>query len=373
MADTRLRKRGTKNGRDVWTAVVPLPKGGDGRRRQHRFSFVGNKTEAHKALLAELSGIETGGFVAPERTSLGEYLRDWLASSGPGYSGRTFQRFEAVIRCHLIPALGDVPLQRLTAMHLNRAYGTWRQQGRLCEQSILHNHRLLHRILAQAAREGRVRQNVASNAEKPRPAARELRIPTADQIERLMRAVPGTSFDPLVLLAVATGARLGELVGLRWSDIDFERGMLTIRRALEYSKAYGLREKAPKSGKARGIDLPASAVELLRRHRKATADDACPYVIQCPSGGPWNPQRASNAFRKLADRENLPIHFHLLRHYAASQLMALGLSAKVVQERLGHATAGFTLNVYGHLGPSLQAEAARRLDDVLAPLISRSA
>ncbi len=373
MPDTRLKKRGTKNGRDIWTALIPLPKGADGKRRQHRFTFVGNKTDAQKALFAELAGIENGGFVAPERTALGEYLLDWLAASGTGYSGRTYQRFEGVIRCHPIPALGDVPLQKLTAMHLNKAYGLWRQQGRLCEQSILHNHRLLHRILAQAAREGRVRQNVAANAEKPRPVPLVIRVPTADEIERLMRAVPRTSFDPLVALAIATGARLGELVGLRWSDIDFDRGVLTIRRALEYSKAYGLREKAPKSGKARSVDLPASAVELLRRHREAIGNNGCPYVIRSPrDGGPWNPQRASNAFRKLADREKLPLHFHLLRHYAASQLMALGLSAKVVQERLGHASAGFTLNVYGHLGPSLQAEAACKLESVLGRLIAYS-
>jgi|SRR5665213_712049 hypothetical protein len=119
MADTRLRKRGTKNGRDVWTAVVPLPRGADGSRRQHRFTFVGNKTDTHKALVAELSGIETGGFVAPKRTSLGEYLRDWLASSGPGYSGPTFQRFEAVIRCHLIPALGDIDGKRRLGNEIN--------------------------------------------------------------------------------------------------------------------------------------------------------------------------------------------------------------------------------------------------------------
>ena len=399
--DSRLTKRGQKNGKDVWTAVLPLPRGVDGARRQRRFTFVGNKKDAEKALITELAAIGNGTFVAPDRTTFGQYLTDWLASSRSTFAGKTWERFEGIARVHVIPTLGDVLLQRLTAQHLSKAYAAWRESG-LSAQTVIHHHRLLHRVLAQALREGRVRQNVAAIADKPKSTRREMRFLTTEEIARVFAAADGTRFSPLIAIALATGARRGELLGMKWDDVDLARGTVAIRRSLEQTKR-GVHEKTPKSGKSRVIALTAGAIETLRRHRLAEADAlgigriaGSSYVFAAPEGGAWRPHLVTDGFRDLgrkagivspptrkrsstragrrasaeAPRSQEPrrpaeISFHSLRHTCASMLLAQGVHPKVVQEMLGHSSVSITMDLYSHATPTLQSEAAQRLDSVL--------
>ena len=374
MPDTRLRKRRTKNGRDVWSALLPLPKGSDGKRRQHRFSYIGNKKDAEKALTAELGHIGGGAFVSADRVTLGQYATDWLAGAETRYAGRTWQRAECFIRVHLLPRLGTMGLQSLSAADLNRAYVEWCNGG-LSPRTVLQQHLWIHRILGQALREGRVRQNVAALADRPRYQRREMRFLTNDEVARLLKA--GETEPPYGLLfamALASGARLSELLGLKWEDVDFSRATLAIRRSLESTRRHGVREKSTKSGKPRMVDLPASAVELLRRQRIASAARRIEpgYIFPGRDGGPWDPHNVSQRFRHFRYLAKIPgASFHSLRHTAATKMLELGVSPKVVQERLGHASISITLDLYSHVTPSLQAEAARRLDGALAPLLPR--
>jgi integrase len=231
----------------------------------------------------------------------------------------------------------------------------------------------IHRILDQALREGRVRQNVAAFADRPRYQRREMRFLTGDEVARLMKASAGTWYAPLFALALATGARRGELLALKWEDVDFPRALLSIKRALESTRRYGVREKSTKSGKPRAVDLPASALDMLRRHRLASALDRIGpgYIFPGPNGGPWDPNKISQHFRHFRYLAKLKgASFHSLRHTAATQMLELGISPKVVQERLGHGSISITMDLYSHSTPSLQADAARRLDTTLAPLLS---
>jgi integrase len=188
-----------------------------------------------------------------------------------------------------------------------------------------------------------------------------------------MEAAAGTWYAPLFALALATGARRGELLALKWQDVDFARSTLAIRRSLESTQRYGVREKSTKSGKARVVDLPASALELLRRHRLARALDRIEpgYIFPDSDGGPWDPNKVSEHFRHFRYLAKLKgVSFHSLRHTAATQMLELGVSPKVVQERLGHGSISITMDLYSHSTPSLQADAAKRLDGALAPLLS---
>ena len=372
MSDTRLRKRRVKNGRDVWSALIPRPKGPDGKRQQHRFTYVGNKKDAQKALAAELVRIGEGSFVPLTRTTFGQYLLDWLAGAQSRYAALTWQRLESLIRVHLIPRLGTMPLQSITASDLNSAYARWCEEG-LSRRTVLQQHLWIHRILNQALREGRVRQNAAALADRPRYQRREMRFLTHEEVARLMEAAAGTWYAPLFALALATGARRGELLALKWEDVDFARSTLSIRRALESTSRYGVREKTTKSGKSRVVDLPASALELLRRHRVSRALDRIEpgYVFPGPDNGPWDPNKVSQHFRHFRYLAKLKgASFHSLRHTAATQMLELGVSPKVVQERLGHGSISITMDLYSHSTPSLQADAAKRLDVGLAPLLS---
>jgi integrase len=367
MADRRLKKRGTKNGKDLWTARVPLPRAADGSRRQHRFTFIGNKKDAEKTLVAELSALNNGTYVETDRTTLGQYVTDFLANQKATYAHTSWQRFESLARINIIPKLGDVPLQKMTSIHLKKAYAEWRKAG-LSAQTVVHHHRFIHRVLAEALEEGLVRQNVATMKKKNKPHApkREMRTLSAEEIGRLVAAAAGTAFLALVTVAIACGARRGELLGAKWDDLDVKRGTLSIRRSLEQTKA-GVAEKTPKSGKSRIVHLPETSLETLRRHRVAQGRISPGYIfLGDPAGNPWTPQKVSDGFRALAKKAKIVgASFHTLRHTCASMLLAQGVHPKVVQEMLGHSTIAITMDLYSHSTPSLQAEAATKLDAAL--------
>jgi integrase len=191
MADQRLRKRGQKNGKDVWTAIVPLSRSANGKRQQHRFTFVGTKKDAEKAFVATIAAVQTGVFITPDRATFGDYLADWLISAKTQVAGKTWERYEQIVRVHVIPKLGNVQLQNVTASQLSKAYARWRLAG-LTGQTVLHHHRVIHRVLAQALREGRVRQNVAALATRPKAVRKEMRVLNVDEIALLASEVSGT-------------------------------------------------------------------------------------------------------------------------------------------------------------------------------------
>jgi integrase len=260
---------------------------------------------------------------------------------------------------------------------------------------------LLHRVLAQALREGRIRQNVAAIADKPKAERREMQFLTVEEIERLFTCADGTKFSPLIAIGLATGARRGELLALKWDDIDLTRRTVSIRRSLEQTK-HGVSEKVPKSGKSRVVELTAGAVETLRRHRLAQADEygigriaGTSYVFPGVDGAAWRPHMVTDGFRGLAlkaginpsplrqrattragrraaaDLPRLPVSrrptatFHSLRHTCAVLLLASGVHPKIVQEMLGHSSISITMDLYSHVTPSMQSEAVRKLDAIL--------
>lgn len=374
MANIKLQKRGRKRGKDSWSALIALPRDSNGIRKYERLTFAGTKKEAEKALIDRLSEIQSGHYVSRDATTVAAYFEEWLAGARGSLSGKTWERLEQILRVHVRPVLGAIPLQRLTAARLNKAYADWRNGG-LSAQTVVHHHRFIHRVLAQAVREGRVRQNVAATADKPGAMRREMRVLSIAEVNVLLeRATP--RFASLIALAVATGARRGELLGAKWQDLDFNRGTLSIRRSLEQTKA-GVTEKTPKSGKSRILTLPVTTLETLRKRRLELAKQRVPsnddYLFPDidPAGAwllrPWNPHKVTEGFRDLCRKAKIDgASFHSLRHTCASLLLAQEVHPKVVQEMLGHSSISITLDLYSHSTPSLQAEAAQRLDAILS-------
>ena len=232
-----------------------------------------------------------------------------------------------------------------------------------------HVHALLHRALGQAVRLKLIRENPVAVVDRPRARRREIRSLTADEVRALLRAAEGDRLEALYVVAVTTGLRQGEIFALKWKDIDTRRRVLSVRRTL--LDAGGHREVAdPKTASGRRrVDLPDRTVEALRAHRgrlKVTPHPEA-WVFTDTRGGPL---RRSNLLRRdwapLLARAGLAgVRFHDLRHTCASLLLAAGVHPKVVQERLGHATVGITLDTYSHVVGSLQREAADRIDELL--------
>jgi integrase len=369
----------------TWRVRIELPRDEQGRRRSKSYSCPTRK-EAERELPRLLRELDTGQWADPASLTVGEYLKRWLSDAAkPAVGRRTFERYGAIVRLHVVPTLGDVPLAKLRPLHLQRLYTHLADEG-MSAAGVGKVHARLHTALRQAVRWQMLRYNPADGVELPRVRRRPPQALSEADTARLLRAAQAPDghkvtrmWAPLVL-AVLTGMRRGELLGLRWCDVDLENGALSVVQALEQD-GHDVYVKVPKTERSRRrISLPPFAMATLRSHR-ATQDEERlragvkwrdgDYVFAAVGGGPWCPANFSRAYRLVLKRtagkddDGNPIpplecRFHDLRHTHASQLLRQGTHAKVVSERLGHANIGITLDLYSHVLPGLQEEAAER-------------
>lgn len=306
----------------------------------------------------------------------------WVARVDLGYqNGRRrrrdmFVRYRELLTLHAIPTLGARPLARVTPQDLQALYTRKLEEG-LAPRTVGHLHRVLHRALADALRWGLVARNVCDAVKPPKVQAQEMRALSPIEVRQLLAAAAGDPLQALYVLAVTLGLRQGELLGLRWADIDLDAGRLQVRRSIARLNGQGWLEQEPKSARSRrSVALTPLAVESLRWHRqqqlerrlKTRAWEDNGFVFANEVGRPITPQNLTQrSFQPLLERAGLPrVRFHDLRHTAATLLLAEGVHPKVVQEMLGHSTVSLTLDVYSHVTPTLQSEAAKKMQAVLA-------
>ena len=380
-----IRRRGERS----WAIVLDIGRDNSGKRRQRWHSINGTKKDAERELNRLLHSMNSGGYIEPSRLSVADFLRKWLDDCAkPNVAGKTFERYEQLVVQHLIPAIGNIPLAKLHPLHIQGCYSEKLAGGRkdgtggLSPQSVVHLHRVLRTALNQAVRWKMLANNPADAAESPRAPRREMRALDEEGTSKLLVAFQRSRLCAPVWLAIMTGMRRGEILGLRWKDVDLEAGQLAVCQSLEETKS-GLVFKQPKTQRSRRtIALPQLAVESLRRHKAQQAAERLAIgpgyrdnglVFAGYEGEPWAPDAFSSAFAAQVRRTGLPhIRFHDLRHTHASQLLRQGVNAKVVSERLGHASVGFTLDVYSHVLPGMQDDAARRIDAALRRVIEKN-
>lgn len=365
-----IRRRGKRS----WEITVDLGRDESGRRLRHYLTVRGTRRDAERELARVLHDAHSGALAPPSRMTVAETVERWLEDvAKPRVSVRTWEWYAELTRRHILPALGNTRLQALRPLQLQRLYVDLGEKG-LSQRTILHVHRLLHNILQWAVRAGLVGVNVCDRVEAPRPAPLEVRVLTPEEAAHLLRTASGTDLYLPVILALACGLRRGEVLALKWEDVDLERGVLLVRRSLEQTRS-GLRFKEPKGGRARAVALPKLAADALRKYRAEQATVRLRrgqywrdlgLVVCGPDGGPVAPFSLSQRFARLARRAGLsPLRFHDLRHTHASQLLRAGVDLKTVSARLGHRTAVMTLDVYGHVLPGAQEEAAGVVDEIL--------
>jgi integrase len=250
--------------------------------------------------------------------------------------------------------------------------------GGLSAQSVLHVHRILAEALNQAVRWRLLAVNPAAAVQPPRPERPELRIPEPAVVERIIKAAEGTGLHMPILLAAATGMRRGEILGLRWRAVDLKKGNLRVIATLQRNRR-GLGFGEPKTQRGRRtIVLPPFAVDVLRRHRKEQAQKRLrlgrvwrdeDLVVTTGVGGPMDPGEVTRGFRRLAREIGVEgVRFHDLRHAYATMLLASGVHPKIASEALGHSTIGITLDTYSHVLPTMQAEAAKAVEQALGSI-----
>lgn len=341
--------------------------------------MTGRKKDAESELTRLLHELDTGTYVEPSKLTVKDYLEKWLKDYAETRVGRkTFERYSGIVRDHLVPELGRIELIRLQLLHIQACYSKWLRGGRkdgreggLSAQTVLHHHRVLREALKQAVRWQLVARNVADAVEPPRPEYREMQALEETQTAWLLDAAQGTRLQIPILLAITTGMRRGEILAARWQDVDCVLRIVTVRRSLQETRE-GLFFKEPKGRRIRALDLPAITVEMLAAHheeqaevKRTLANDYEDNDLICcrDDGRVWAPSAFTSAYRDLLRRRKIAnVRFHDLRHSHASQLLRSGVDPKVISARLGHSKVGFTMDVYAHLFPGMQAEAARRTD-----------
>jgi integrase len=361
-----------KDGR--WEARYYVPTlNGTNRKTLYGKTQAEVRDKLTKALSDRIDGI----VYDDENMTVGEYLDVWLKGSVYGSVRQsTYDRDTNLVNNHIKPILGGLKLRKLNSAHVQSFYRDRLDKG-LSASTVHKMHDILRRGLAQATKWHLVQRNVADTVKPPRPTPKEIRARSAAETRRLLEAAGVDRLEALYVLAVHTGMRQGELLALRWQDVDMENAVVSVRRTLTRSGgrvAFG----EPKTKKSRrSIRLTPQAVEALRSHLERQLRDMeilgdryqdQGLIFTTDTGGPINPSNLrQRSFAPLLKQAGLPhMRFHDLRHTCATLLLARGGHPKFVQELLGHATIAITLDTYSHVMPNMGDATARAMADTLA-------
>lgn len=368
-----IQKRTGKNGIS-WTALLDLPRDPvTGKRRQKRITAK-TKKEAERLLSQAMHELRTGSYIEPTTATVAAYLDRWLEAATPTVKPNTIDRYRRIVERKINPALGSILLNKLSPLAIQDFYADLLAGG-LSSSTVSLYHGVLHRALDQAVKWRLIPHNPANAVDAPRPNPPEMQTWTAEQARAFLVGTASDDLAALYVLALHTGMRRGELLGLKWGDIDVERGTLAVRRTLVKGPG-GLTFGTPKtSAGKRSIALPGPCVAALRSHRAAQAARRLQLgpawqdggmVFDRGEGSPLPPTTLGYAFQHWRKVLELPrIRFHDLRHTAATLMLANGEHPKIVQERLGHSDISMTLNRYSHVSMDMQREAADRLAALL--------
>ena len=373
----------TRASNGTWSFVVDLPEL-NGKRRQLRRRGFPTKKAAQAQLTAYLAEKNRGAVVAPSRTTFGSYLLDvWLPARRSSIRPSTAAAYEGIIRNYVLPELGRARLQTVDGAALNRLYHRLLTEGRsesrrglgpgLSPKTVRNVHGVLTRAMRDAVRWGHLQRNPCDTADPPRGRAPEMRAWTGEEIRRFVKASDSHRWGPVWMLMASSGMRRGEVLGLRWSDVDLKAGTATIRSTrIRYGKT--TTTSTPKTARGnRTIAIGPTTLAALRAWKKTQTAERLQMgagwrgehglVVTNVDGSAPNPEAFSNLFAKLVRAAGLPpIRLHDLRHSYATAALAAGVPVKVLSQRIGHADVGVTLTIYAHVMPGDDEEAARRAD-----------
>ena len=363
-----------KDGR--WAASVDLGQAGGRRRRR---SFYGATRAAVAAKLQAAQRTLADGLPLPgQRQTVGDFLEVWLKDSvARKVRPRTLQRYREIVRLHLTPRVGRVPLAKLTPAHVERMMNDTLAQG-ASPRSACHCRAVLRTALNVAMRWGLLGRNVAGLAGPPRVPEREIRALSKGDARALLAAVRGDRLEALFTVALALGLRQGEALGLRWPDVDLDAGTVTIQRSLQRFDGEWCFPEPKTTRSRRTVPLPGPVITALREHRARQHQERLrlgpawqgqtwgDLVFADEAGGPLSGFHVSRRFKALLAVAGLPeMRYHDLRHGAASLMAAQGVPARVAMEILGHSQISTTMNIYAHVAPELGRDAADRIGAAL--------
>lgn len=353
-----------------WQARITLENG------TRKYFYGRTRQEVARLLAAAIRDRDHGLPIVGERQTVSQYLKDWLERVRPTIKPKTYRSYEQLTRIHLIPALGRVSLAKLGPQHVQTLWARELEAGK-SPTTVRRLHMVLHKALADALRLGLVQRNVTELVDPPRAAQHEMLVLTPEQVHALLATAEDSRLEALYVLALSTGMREGELLALRWRDVDLDAASLQVRHTLQKLPHEDFVFAEPKTRRSRRkIVLPGAAVSALRKHRTRQLEerlqlgpiwDDLDLVFSNTLGRPMDSSHLLHReFQPLLKRAGLPqVRFHDLRHTAATLLLSKGINPKIVSEVLGHASVAITLDLYSHVLPDMQQQAAAAMDAVL--------
>ncbi len=381
MAMSRRRAHGAgsirRRGERSWELRYELARDVDRKRQRVTETVHGNRRDAEVALRERVTAVETGNFLARSQETVNQFLTRWLETyAASNVSVSTARGYSSKLDTYVRPAFGDVQLQQLRPDPIQRLYGEMLGRG-LMERTVLHTHRILRQALAAAVKWGDLARNPADAVSPPTPKQRQMDMWTKEDAIRFFEIVKGHRYADLYRILLLTGLRRSEAAGLKWSSVDLDSSSLQVVSTLQPVVGHGLIEgqpKTPKSRRAVALSLETVAIfHAIRGQQKL--DEARPgnawhneagRVFTQPCGCPVNPDAATKEFTLLVREARLPkITLHGLRHAHATLMLSENVHPLVVSQRLGHSSVAVTLDVYSHVLPTLQAEAAAQLGATL--------
>jgi len=387
-----IRRRGEQRRKDGSIEIswqLTIDHGRDpltGRRRREFQKVKGSRKAAEEALIKALHQRDKGIDLLPNRMTVADCLYRWLSDEAArNVQPSTLERYEELVGHHLIPALGTIPLKKLQPAHIQEAYAAFRRLpgrgdhrgDRLSPKTEGHIHALLKQALGWALRMRLIAVNPSDAVKRPKANRPEMRVLNREDVGALLAAARETAWYPLLYLALHSGARIGELLALRWQEVDLDRGAMQIVRTQRFFKGQGIVSGQPKTARSRRpIALSSDAAAVLVEHRRrqiehrlsvGPAYDNRDLVFADELGRPVYDSTVRRCFYAIVAQAGLAhLRIHDLRHTAATLMLRAGVNAKVVSERLGHANVAFTLDTYSHVLPDMQRDAAAALDAVLS-------
>ncbi|OPX90294.1 MAG: putative prophage phiRv2 integrase [Pelotomaculum sp. PtaB.Bin104] len=359
--------------------------GPDGKRKRYTKTIEAKSDRQAEKLLAKfVAEVEKNEYVEPSKSTFEKFVERWIRDyAESNLAPKTLSSYKDMLKKYILPALGKLKVEQITPVHLMEFYTNLQEDGirhdkkpgGLSPKSISYAHRIISSILQDATQWQVIGSNPCSRVKPPKVTKKQAACYDEEQTATMLAALETEElkYQSMLQLALFTGLRRGELMGLEWQDVDFDKKTLEIRQSSQYLPGKGVFTKSPKNESSeRLLSLPPFLIDLLRQYRRQQSEDRLKVgdlwqgsdrLFTTWDGRPMHPDTPTRWFSKFIKKHGLPhLPFHGIRHTAATMLINQGLPAKSISGRLGHADIGTTMNIYGHYLKSADREAADRLE-----------